>query len=59
MMIIKQSDMIEGVWGNGLGLVHIRKEAGGRSCWGAGIRADKALCNEKEPVKQTTGKIIG
>lgn len=59
MMIIKQSDMIEGVWGNGLGLVHIRKEAGGRSCWGADIRADKDLCNEKELVKQITGKIIG
>lgn len=38
---------------------HFRKKDQGRSCLGADLRVEKNLHNEKEPVKQTTGKYIG
>lgn len=55
MMMIKQSNMIEEVWGQGLGW---GQPAKGRPT-GTGCQVGKVLRSEKEPVKQLTGTLFG
>lgn len=56
MMKIRQSDIIDDVWGPGLEWGPVYKS---RPCWGAVLRIEKDLRKEKEPVKRITGKLIG